>query len=58
VVVHNIPARTANAIVNSVTASHLEGCGSADGALPNCSDLEARLMAEVALAASLEDGPQ
>jgi methylamine--corrinoid protein Co-methyltransferase len=41
----------ANAIVNSVTASHLEGCGSADGALPNCSGLEARLMAEVALAA-------
>jgi methylamine--corrinoid protein Co-methyltransferase len=39
-----------NAIVNSVTASHLEGCGSADGRLPNCSGLEARLMAEVALA--------
>ncbi len=39
-----------NAIVNGVTASHLEGCGSADGALPNCSGLEARLMAEVALA--------
>jgi methylamine--corrinoid protein Co-methyltransferase len=41
----------ANAIVNSVTASHLEGCGSADGRLPNCSGLEARLMAEVGLAA-------
>jgi methylamine--corrinoid protein Co-methyltransferase len=41
----------ANAIVNSVTASHLEGCGSADGNLPNCSGLEARLMAEVGLAA-------
>jgi methylamine--corrinoid protein Co-methyltransferase len=40
----------ANAIVNSVSASHLEGCGSADGRLPNCSGLEARLMAEVALA--------
>jgi len=40
----------ANAIVNAVTASHLEGCGSADGRLPNCSGLEARLMAEVALA--------
>lgn len=40
----------ANAIVNAVTASHLEGCGSADGNLPNCSGLEARLMAEVALA--------
>ncbi len=38
----------ANAIVNGTTASHLEGCGSADGALPNCSGLEARLMAEVA----------
>jgi methylamine--corrinoid protein Co-methyltransferase len=41
----------ANAIVNGLTASHLEGCGSADGALPNCSGLEARLMAEVALTA-------
>jgi methylamine--corrinoid protein Co-methyltransferase len=40
----------ANAIVNAVSASHLEGCGSADGALPNCSGLEARLMAEVGLA--------
>lgn len=40
----------ANAIVNGTTASHLEGCGSADGRLPNCSGLEARLMAEVALA--------
>jgi methylamine--corrinoid protein Co-methyltransferase len=40
----------ANAIVNVVSASHLEGCGSADGSLPNCSGLEARLMAEVALA--------
>jgi hypothetical protein len=33
-----------------VSACHLEGCGSADGALPNCSGLEARLMAEVGLA--------
>lgn len=40
----------ANALVNAVTANHLEGCGSADGKLPNCSGLEARLMAEVALA--------
>jgi methylamine--corrinoid protein Co-methyltransferase len=40
----------ANAIVNAVTGSHLEGCGSADGLLPNCSGLEARWMAEVALA--------
>lgn len=42
----------ANAIVNSVTANHLEGCGSADGNAPNGSGLEARLMAEVALAAT------
>jgi methylamine--corrinoid protein Co-methyltransferase len=53
----------ANAIVNSTNACHLEGCGSADGALPNCSGLEARLMAEVALAAhrmkmSLRDANQ
>lgn len=41
----------ANAIVNAATANHLEGCGSADGALPNCSGLEARLMAEAGLAA-------
>ncbi|HET60519.1 MAG TPA: monomethylamine:corrinoid methyltransferase [Chloroflexi bacterium] len=40
----------ANAIVNTMTGSHLEGCGSADGKLPNCSGLEARWMAEVALA--------
>ena len=40
----------ANAIVNSATACHLEGCGSADGRLANCSGLEARLMAEVGLA--------
>jgi methylamine--corrinoid protein Co-methyltransferase len=40
----------ANAIVNAATGSHLEGCGSADGNQPNCSGLEARLMAEVALA--------
>ena len=40
----------ANAIVNTVSGGHLEGCGSADGNLPNCSGLEARLMAEVALA--------
>ena len=40
----------ANAIVNAVTGSHLEGCGSADGLLPNCSGLEARWMAETALA--------
>jgi methylamine--corrinoid protein Co-methyltransferase len=38
----------ANAIVNAVTGSHLEGCGSADGKLPHASGLEARLMGEVA----------
>ncbi len=41
----------ANAIVNAVSACHLEGCGSADGKVPHCSGLEARWMAEVALAA-------
>lgn len=41
----------ANAIVNAATGSHLEGCGSADGSLPHCSGLEARWMAECALAA-------
>jgi methylamine--corrinoid protein Co-methyltransferase len=40
----------ANAIVNAVSGSHLEGVGAADGNAPNCSGLEARLMAEVALA--------
>jgi methylamine--corrinoid protein Co-methyltransferase len=40
----------ANAIVNAVSGGHLEGCGAADGNAPNCSGLEARLMAEVALA--------
>jgi methylamine--corrinoid protein Co-methyltransferase len=40
----------ANALVNAVSANHLEGCGSADGNAPNCSGLEARFMAEVALA--------
>jgi methylamine--corrinoid protein Co-methyltransferase len=40
----------ANAIVNAVSANHLEGCGSADGNAPNCSGLEARFMAEVGLA--------
>ena len=40
----------ANAIVNAVTGNHLEGCGSAVGNAPNCSGLEARLMAESALA--------
>jgi methylamine--corrinoid protein Co-methyltransferase len=37
----------ANALAATVCGAHLEGVGSADGALPNCSSLEARLMAEV-----------
>lgn len=40
----------ANAITITVSGGHLEGAGSADGILPNCSGLEARWMAEVALA--------
>ncbi len=40
----------ANAMVNAVSGNHLEGVGAADGNAPNCSGLEARLMAEVALA--------
>ena len=37
----------ANAIVNTLSAAHLEGPAAADGAAPNCSGLEARLMGEV-----------
>ena len=37
----------ANSIVAAVSGSHLEGVGSADGALPNCSGLEARWMGEI-----------
>ena len=37
----------ANAIAITVSGGHLEGVGSADGAIPNCSGLEARLMGEV-----------
>ncbi len=37
----------ANAIVITLTGGHLEGPAAADGARPNCSGLEARLMAEV-----------
>jgi len=37
----------ANAITITVSGGHLEGCGSADGLLPNASGLEARLMGEV-----------
>ncbi|HEC22732.1 MAG TPA: monomethylamine:corrinoid methyltransferase [Chloroflexi bacterium] len=37
----------ANAIAITVSGGHLEGCGSADGNLPNATGLEARLMGEV-----------
>lgn len=37
----------ANAIVITVSGGHLEGCGSADGLLPNATGLECRLMGEV-----------
>ncbi len=42
----------ANAIAITVSGGHLEGCGSADGLLPNASGLEARLMGEVGQAVS------
>jgi methylamine--corrinoid protein Co-methyltransferase len=42
----------ANAITIAVSGGHLEGVGSADGALPNGSGLEARWMAEVGHAAT------
>ncbi len=42
----------ANAIAITVSGGHLEGCGSADGLLPNASGLEARLMGEVGHAVS------
>jgi methylamine---corrinoid protein Co-methyltransferase len=41
----------ANALAATVSGGHLEGVGSADGALPNGSGLEARWMAEVGRAA-------
>jgi len=37
----------ANAIAITVSGGHLEGCGSADGLLPNGTGLEARFMGEV-----------
>jgi len=37
----------ANAITITVSGGHLEGCGSADGLLPNATGLECRLMGEV-----------
>ncbi len=42
----------ANALAITVSGGHLEGVGSADGALPNGSGLEARWMAEVGKAAA------
>jgi methylamine--corrinoid protein Co-methyltransferase len=44
----------ANAIVHTVSGSHLEGCGAADGKYPNASGLEARFMAEVGRAATTD----
>jgi methylamine--corrinoid protein Co-methyltransferase len=41
----------ANAIAITVTGGHLEGCGSADGLLPNGTGLEARFMGEIGHAA-------
>jgi len=37
----------ANAIVATVSGGHLEGVGTVDGNVPNCSGLEVRLMGEV-----------
>ena len=53
----------ANAIAVTVSGGHLEGVGSSDGATPNGSGLEARLMGEVGhavtrLGLSLEDANQ
>lgn len=45
----------ANAIAITVSGGHLEGVGSADGAVPNCSGLEARLMGEVGHAVTRQD---
>lgn len=42
----------ANAIVHTVSGSHLEGCGAADGKVHHASGLEARFMAEVGRAAT------
>ena len=45
----------ANAIVATVSGAHLEGVGTADGALPNCSRLEARWMGEVGRAVARQN---
>ena len=44
----------ANAIVHTVSGSHLEGCGAADGKYHHASGLEARLMAEVGIATTVQ----
>lgn len=44
----------ANAIAITVSGGHLEGCGSADGVVPNGSGLEARFMGEVGHAATAQ----
>jgi len=44
----------ANAIVHTVSGSHLEGCGAADGKVHHASGLEARFMAEVGRAATAQ----
>jgi methylamine--corrinoid protein Co-methyltransferase len=44
----------ANTLVITASGGHLEGCGSADGLLPNATGLEARLMGEVGRAATLQ----
>ena len=44
----------ANAVAISVSGGHLEGCGSADGKVPNGSGLEARLMGEVGHAVAMQ----
>ena len=44
----------ATAIVHAVSGSHLEGCGAADGMLPNATGLEARFMAEVGRAVAAQ----
>lgn len=44
----------ATAIALAVSGSHLEGCGAADGMLPNASGLEARFMAEVGRAVTAQ----
>jgi len=44
----------ATAIVHAISGSHLEGCGAADGMLPNASGLEARFMAEIGRAVAVQ----